>query len=121
MSKKRIIKRKRKQTKKEVFTDIITLFEISKENFPSLISKNAITTALNYSKKYKVKIPKEIKREFCKNCLNILIPGNNSTTRFSSGKKPYKIITCLNCGKVKRIGYSKEEKQTNIQPNTQKK
>lgn len=52
------------------------------------------------SMKYKLKLPKTIKRQLCKHCYTILIPSLNCRTRTKEGKL---IIYCLNCKKFIRI------------------
>ena len=52
--------------------------------------------------KYKVKIPSELKRRFCKKCLHYLKQGKNVRVRTINGNIVY---TCLDCGHNNRIGY----------------
>ena len=50
--------------------------------------------------KYKLKLPKTIKRQLCKHCYTILIPSINCRIRTKQGKL---IIYCLDCKKYTRI------------------
>ncbi len=52
--------------------------------------------------KYNVRIPRRLKRRICKGCLSFMIPGVNCRVRVSRGRI---VITCLRCGRVKRIPY----------------
>ena len=52
------------------------------------------------SMKYKLKLPRAIKRQLCKHCYGILIPGVNCRIRTKDGKL---IIYCLDCKKYTRI------------------
>ena len=49
--------------------------------------------------RYRVSLPSELKRKICKKCNSFLVPGANCRVRLSEGSI---IITCLNCGNVKR-------------------
>lgn len=46
-----------------------------------------------------------VKGEFCKECNSRLIPGINCRVRITGGKKT---ITCLGCGNIKRIPFTRE-------------
>lgn len=50
--------------------------------------------------KVKLKLPRELKRRYCKFCYSYLQPGVNSRSRIRSGKV---IISCLECKKFTRI------------------
>ncbi|MDH2904771.1 MAG: hypothetical protein PXX82_00220 [Methanomassiliicoccales archaeon] len=56
----------------------------------------------------KLDIPVGHRREYCRNCNSILIPGVTSRTRIVRGRA---VITCFNCGKASRYPYRKA-KQT---------
>jgi len=101
------MRRNKKLIKKICLSHILSLFEQAQEKFPSDLSKRYISLIRKYSTRNKVPIPLEIKRSFCKNCNTLLVPGNNCRIRIKSGKNPLRIITCNNCGKVKRIGFTK--------------
>lgn len=52
--------------------------------------------------KYKVKVPSELKRKFCKKCLHYLVQGKNVRVRTTGAVIVY---SCLDCGHKNRIGY----------------
>ncbi len=73
----------------------------------SLARKRIDEGELNYARKYiqlakriamkaQIKIPKELKQNFCKNCYLLLIPGKTCKVRKTKNKLT-KI--CLNCGR----------------------
>ena len=72
-------------------------------------SKRHVGLALKIGMRYNVRIPKEAKRRICKNCKSYLVPGENSTYR-TNPKQQSLIVTCKNCGSVKRFPYRKEKK-----------
>ena len=94
---------KRQKEMKQIAKERITyLFEQAKKTFnkhPSL-SNRYVTLARKLSMKYKVQIPRELKRRFCKHCYKYLMPGNNCRVRTKKGKVVY---YCLNCKKYMRF------------------
>lgn len=46
------------------------------------------------------------KGEYCKECNSYLIPGVNCRVRMTGGRRS---ITCLGCGNIKRIPFTKEQ------------
>ncbi len=50
--------------------------------------------------KYHIKLPKEIKRRFCRKCLTFWIPEKTLRVRIRNGRAIY---TCLNCGRIYRF------------------
>lgn len=55
-----------------------------------------IGLALKISTKYKVKIPKELKRRFCKTCHAYFVFGENCRVRLNSKKIVYYCMECKN-------------------------
>jgi ribonuclease P protein subunit RPR2 len=84
---------------------IESLFNLAHEN--SNYEQKYIGLLRNYSTKHKVSLPRNIGRSFCKNCNSLFL--SNSRVRIKRGKKPLKVITCLKCGSIKRIGLSPKQ------------
>lgn len=63
-----------------------------------------VQLARKISMKYKVKIPPNFKRRFCKNCHKYLVPGINVRIRTHKGHMVY---YCLNCKHHMRVVYKK--------------
>ena len=59
---------------------------------------------LKLSRKYNIRLPREMKMYICKKCHSFLIPGRNSQVRLKKGKI---VIKCLKCGSYKRYIYKK--------------
>ena len=70
-------------------------------------STRYVELARRIAEKCRVKIPKEFKIRICRKCNTFLIPGFNCRVRI---KKSRVIITCLNCGKIKRYPLVREIK-----------
>ncbi|MBN1644549.1 ribonuclease P [Candidatus Woesearchaeota archaeon] len=102
--KKREFSKKQKQAKESAKKRIIFFFKEAKNVFasnPSLANRY-ITLARKYSMKYKVKIPRVLKRRFCRHCYKYLVPGKNCRVRTHKGKVVY---FCMNCKKYMRFVY----------------
>ena len=65
-----------------------------------------VALARRISQKYKVKIPRELKRKFCKHCHSYLKPGVNCRVRIAKGRVVY---YCLNCRKFMRFVIGKKK------------
>ncbi|MBI4983292.1 ribonuclease P [Candidatus Woesearchaeota archaeon] len=94
--------RSKNQQKKIALVRIKLLFNQAEEVFPmsKVLANRYVQLAQNISMKVKVRIPKELKRRFCKHCYAYLTPGVNARVRTRGGKV---IISCLDCKKFMRI------------------
>lgn len=102
---KKIHAKRQKEMKKIAKERIKYLFEQARKAFnknPAL-SNRYVTLARKLSMKYKVRIPRELKRKFCKHCYKYLVPGKNCRVRTHKGKVVY---YCLNCKKYMRFPYN---------------
>jgi len=105
------MRRKPEAWKKIAKERIRILFDLAEEvieKHPER-SKRYVELARKIGMRYNVRIPKDLKRKFCKKCLSYLKPGVNCRVRTSEGKQAV-IITCLECGEVARYPYIKEKK-----------
>jgi ribonuclease P protein subunit RPR2 len=84
------------------------LFSLAKTEFPTNpeMSKRYVSLARKIGMRHRVSIPSELKRTFCKSCGSLLVPGNNSRARLKGNTI---IISCLDCGNIKRYPYGKEK------------
>jgi ribonuclease P protein subunit RPR2 len=58
----------------------------------------------------RTKIPKHIKRNICKKCGTVQIPGFNSRTRIRQKREPHIARTCQVCGHITRYPFDKNKK-----------
>ncbi|SFM66272.1 ribonuclease P protein component 4 [Methanolobus profundi] len=81
------------------------LFTLAKEEFPASPnrSKRYVSLARKIGMRHRVSIPADLKRNFCRNCGSLLVPGSNSRTRLKNG---YILMTCLECGSIKRYPFT---------------
>jgi len=87
---------------------ISILFEAAKRAFRKQPerSKRYIELLRKIGLRYNLRLPKQIKRNFCKNCNQLLIPSVTSTIKIDKYTKVV-IIKCLNCGKIYRYPYKR--------------
>lgn len=64
------------------------------------LANRYVKMARTISMKYKVPIPRELKRRFCGHCNHYLVPGSNSRVRLQKGKV---VIFCSSCSRFTRI------------------
>jgi len=67
-------------------------------------SRRYVELARKIGLKYNVRLSKEMKRSFCKNCNTLLVSGKTCLNRIDSARKTINII-CKNCGNIIRIPY----------------
>jgi len=107
---------KRRYTKKPLeqrkiaLERIEILFNEAKTAFDKdpALSDRYVELARKIAMKSKVKIPRELKRRFCKSCCSYLVPSKNCTVRLQRSRVVY---TCHICRKHMRFSYIKEQKE----------
>ncbi len=80
------------------------LFKQAKEQFEKepLLSKRYVQLARKIALKYKIRLPRELKRKICKHCHTFLVLGKNLRVRTQKGHLVY---TCLECNEVMRFPF----------------
>ncbi len=103
MSKRKIPRSKQQEL---AIIEIKKLFQQAEETFPKdrAWSNRLIRKARRAAMKVKLKMPRELKRKYCKYCYSFLMPGVNSRLRTRAGKV---IISCFECKKFTRIPLKK--------------
>jgi len=97
---------KQKQIAKE---RIKVLFQQAKKVFKKdqKLADRYVKLARELAMKFKVRIPPELKRKFCKHCYSYIMPSVNARIRTRQGKVVY---YCLNCKRYMRFPYIRERK-----------
>ncbi len=104
--------RKPKWQKEIARERIEILFKLADEEFRNGrkdLANRYVKLARKIAMKYNVRIPRYLKRRFCKKCHAYLKPGVNARVRVRS-KQKYVLITCLECGHKMRFPYVREKK-----------
>lgn len=81
------------------------LYELAQNeamNGEEKLARRYVEHILNLSRKYNVRLPREMKMRICKKCHTFLIPGKTAQVRLKKGKV---VIKCLKCGAYKRYVY----------------
>jgi ribonuclease P protein subunit RPR2 len=99
MGKPIISKTEQKRIAKERIVKLFKQAELCYKDNVGLANRY-VTLARKIAMKVKIRIPKELKRKFCKHCSKFLILGENSQQRIRNGKI---IISCFQCKKFTRI------------------
>jgi ribonuclease P protein subunit RPR2 len=99
-------RRTRRQRTRTFIKDIASerieqLFELAEAEFSnhSERSDRYVQLAKEIGMRYRVRLPKRFKVRFCRKCVRYLVYGVNARVRVN---KKRTVITCLNCGDVRR-------------------
>ncbi len=85
-----------------LFKEADEIFKESKE-----LANRYVKLARKIAMRVNLKIPRKLKRKFCKHCYSYLKPGINCRVRTKNSKVIY---YCLNCKKYTRIPLLREKK-----------
>ena len=110
MRKKCLIKKQKSKQKQIAKERIIRLFEQAEQMFKQdpKYSNRYVELAIKISTKYKVRIPRELKRRICKKCKSYLVPNRNCVVRLLNKTVHY---FCKICNHINRYPYVKEIKE----------
>jgi ribonuclease P protein subunit RPR2 len=99
--------RKSKEVIKTAKERISHLFKEAEKAYSedSSLSNRYVELARKIAMKYNIRIPKDLKRRFCKHCYTFLMPGKNLRVRNQEGKIVY---CCLECKKYMRYPVRKK-------------
>jgi ribonuclease P protein subunit RPR2 len=83
------------------------------------LSSRYIATARKIAMAARIPLPTKLKRQICKNCNMLLVPGDNCRVRIKQKREPHVVTTCLNCGHKTRILLKKKKEKTKFEQNNQ--
>lgn len=98
--------------KKEALEKIKILFleaELQFKKNPSL-SNRYVDLARKIAMRFKIRMPRELKRKFCKHCYSYLIPDKNCRVRIHKSRVIY---FCFNCKKFMRFMLNNKKEKIN--------
>jgi len=98
-----------KKQKETVKKRIEKLFKQAKKAFrkDKKLANKYVKLGRELAMKYRIKLPRRLKRKFCKHCYSYLVPGENCRVRTRGNKVVY---YCMECKKYMRFPYVKEKK-----------
>jgi ribonuclease P protein subunit RPR2 len=102
------IKKKKDEEKKIAKERIITLFKQAEEVKEYSLKKRYVKLARTIAMKFRLRIPREYKRRFCKHCGAYWIPSKTVQVRLKNQKV---IFYCMECKQYTRIPYMREIKE----------
>ena len=90
------------------------LFDRAREFFPEnpALSDRCVDLARRIAMRQRVRIPRELRRRFCRRCSAYLVPGVNQRVRVHRGKV---VTTCLRCSALRRYRVEGRRKAENHQ------
>ena len=99
---------KKKYKKSQVMPMIREFFGKAKLAFKKEPKKanDCVRKARKLAMKYKLRLPRDLKRSFCSHCYSFLVPSVNCRVRL---QKKRVIYYCLNCRKYMRFPYVREK------------
>ena len=79
--------------------------QIEKRRFSDQsLTQRYFETIRRISRKFRLPVSREVKRQYCKHCKTFLTPGVNSRVRLRNGKR---VLYCYNCKNFTRTPYTK--------------
>jgi ribonuclease P protein subunit RPR2 len=84
------------------------LFELAEEVFeehPELADRY-VKHAWRMMTRYNIRLPRDLRRKFCRKCLSFWKPGISCRVRLQSGCV---VVTCLRCGHITRLPYKQKK------------
>ena len=98
---RRIAKKlKAKKEAKALIPDLLKKAKIAYKKGNKRLSKTYSGKIRYLCMKYKIRLPKSIKRQLCKHCYSILIPSVNCRIRTKQGRL---ITYCMECKRYTRL------------------
>lgn len=88
------------ETRRIVLQRIGKLFRMAREIIreePAL-AQRYIQIARKVAMVTRVHLPEEFRRQVCRNCNSLILPGVNCRVRIRQRREPHLVITCLSCG-----------------------
>ena len=107
----------RSTAKKIARQRIQVLFQQAKSVYQSnpQLSSHYIETARKIAMATKIRLLPVHKRQICKKCNMLLVPGDNCRVRIKQRREPHVVVTCLRCGYKTRMLLRKKREKTKLE------
>lgn len=66
------------------------------------LARRYVELAFRIAAKARLRLPRSLKRRYCRRCKIPLVPGLTARVRIKGGEDGRLIVTCLRCGYVRR-------------------
>ncbi len=83
------------------------------------LAQRYVATARRISMGARIRLPAQYKRQTCKNCNALLVPGSSSRVRVKPKRATHIVVTCLGCGYQTRIPVRAEKEKIKLEQNNQ--
>jgi ribonuclease P protein subunit RPR2 len=83
------------------------------------MAQHYTATARKIAMAARVRLPVAYKRQTCKNCNALLVPGWSSRVRVKSKRATHIVVTCLGCGHQTRIPVRAKKEKVKLEQNNQ--
>lgn len=74
------------------------------------LSRRYIALARKIAMAAKIRLPTAYRRQICRKCNTLLVPGENCRVRIKQKREPHVVVACLNCGRKTRFMLRKRRK-----------
>jgi ribonuclease P protein subunit RPR2 len=104
------------ETKQIALDRIHILFRLARETIhenPDL-AQHYVNIARRISMTAKVRLPPECRRQVCRYCKRLILPGVNCRIRLQQLREPHIVVTCLLCGKSARFPLKNRRKTKHV-------
>ncbi|MCW4018879.1 MAG: ribonuclease P protein component 4 [Candidatus Bathyarchaeota archaeon] len=75
------------------------------------LARSYVWSARKIAMAVRIRLPSEYKRQICKKCNTLLVPGESSRVRVRPQREPHVVVTCLHCGNQTRIPLKLKNKE----------
>ncbi|HIF45563.1 MAG TPA: hypothetical protein EYQ73_02060 [Candidatus Poseidoniales archaeon] len=93
--------KKRQRREKALDAQQILSSVIANVSMPMVARQNAAQHLVKTSSRHRLPLPQNLSHWICRSCTQLLIPSVSARVRIRAGQR---IITCLNCNRVRRFG-----------------
>lgn len=96
----------KKPKRSQVLTDVSEYFSQAKNLYKtdSQLAKRYIQKGRRLAMKHTIRLPRDMKMQFCRHCYQVFIPGVSCSIRLSNS---FQCFICKKCEKVTRFGIRK--------------
>lgn len=84
------------------------------------LAQRYVTTARKIAMSARMRLPTSYKREICKNCNALLVPGWNCRVRVKPRRETHVVVTCLSCGGQTRFPVKAKKEKMKLDQNNYK-
>ena len=96
---------------------IQVLFQRAKSTYKSdpKLAQRYIGIARKIAMAARIRLPLEYRRQICKNCNALLVPGWSCRVRVKPRRETHVVVTCLSCGHLKRVPLRVKKEKNEIE------